>query len=254
MAKKSGKQVDCENVLGEAGLEICEVLEEASMKPVTRVRQSPDQGFPLVIRSLNPRTEPTGLKGATPGLAAIVRANTIPATPAWRDPPQRPKPRRDPPGCSRADPPRRERPRPYTGDGMTAAEQDALAKRGLSTSRALPSEEYPQGLITRSAPTNQRSRTMKPKIKVLKAGPRDIVARQIRINPADEPRWVETIGSIVFRTTIGALPRPQLVRRSKARAQQPAAVVYQRGVDSNGRPKLYQALSNMVRRSVGLPR
>ena len=94
---------------------------------------------------------------------------------------------------------------------------------------------------------------MKPRIKTLKAGPQDIVARQIRINPADEPRWVETLGSIIYRTTLGALPRPQPVRRSKA-SRQPAAIVYQRGVDSNGRAKNFQSLTNLVRRSVGLPR
>ena len=92
------------------------------------------------------------------------------------------------------------------------------------------------------------------KIKRLKAGPQDIIARQIRINPADEPRWVETIGSIVYRTTIGAMPRPQIVQRSKPRTQRPAAIVYQRGTDSNGRPKTFQSLTNLVRRSVGLPR
>jgi hypothetical protein len=66
---------------------------------------------------------------------------------------------------------------------------------------------------------------------------------------------VETIGSIVHRTTIGAIRQATpAVRRSRLKPQQPAAIVYQRGVDSNGRPKVYQALSNLVRRSVGLPR
>ena len=94
---------------------------------------------------------------------------------------------------------------------------------------------------------------MRPKIKRLKAGPQDIIARQIRINPADEPRWVETLSSIIYRTTLGALARPQPVRRSK-QSQRPAIETYVRGVDSVGREKRFQSLRNMVRRSVGLPR
>jgi hypothetical protein len=259
---KTAKQSDCEAVLAsEDGPEICEALELASAEPVTRIRQSADQGFPLVTRSLDPRSAPTGLGGATPGLASIIRANTIPATPARRDPP-RPAPRRSVP----ADPPfsYRTPPKPIcpsqrpervqrSADEMSAGEQDVLARRGLSTSRALADLPHPQGLVTRSAQTNQRSGTMKPKIKRLRAGPQDIVARQIQINPADEPRWVETLGSIIYRTTLGALPRPQPVRRSKA-ARQPAIETYARGVDSNGREKRFQSLRNLVRRSVGLPR
>ena len=132
---------------------------------------------------------------------------------------------------------------------MSEGEQALLAKRGLSTSRALAQTPHPQGLVTRTR-TTERTQNMRPKIKRLKAGPQDIVARQIQINPADEPRWVETLGSIIYRSTIGALPRP--VQRSKP--QRPAIETYARGQDSIGREKRFQSLRNMVRRSVGLPR
>ena len=107
---KSGKQSDCEAVLAsEDGPEICEALELGSMEPVTRIRQPADQGFPLIIKSLDPRTAPVGLGGSTPRLAALVRSTTIPATPARRDPP-RPAPRRT--GIPRYGPPlRRTEPR-----------------------------------------------------------------------------------------------------------------------------------------------
>ena len=102
------------------------------------------------------------------------------------------------------------------------------------------------------------------KVKKVRIQPQDAVMRVYRINPRGlaEGPWLmgETVASIARRTTIGAMPRlnkaeAQVMRSTeKARIGSPAAIVYQRGNDSNGRPVTFQSLTNMIRRSVGLPR
>lgn len=195
------------------------------------------------MAQIDPRSAPTGADGASPGLARLVRSTTI-GVGSQPQPQPIPATRRAKAGLRRV---------VERAEAEGDDEWDSLAKRGRSTSRALALAQ--EALVVRSAAQPRRSASM-AKTKITRIGSHDIVLRAFRVNPADDVRYGETISSVVRRTTVGTAPLGNAldVRRAKTRNVRPALEVYDRGADNFGRPKTFQILRNLIRRSVGLPR
>ena len=170
----------------------------------------------------NPRSEPTGAEGRTPGLASIVRATvfTGPGAPA--------DPRRAAP-VQRAAPVKR-------ATRLPTMNQKQMVDRGLSTSPASTAraKESRYRMTQRSEPQGE------------------IVGAIFQSNVGDEPRFGYDYRYLARKTTVGTLPAP--VKRARPKPVQPAITVRQYATDQFGRARVGISVRSIARRSVGLPR